>query len=149
MNSTRRIFTAMFAAFLIAGMTNLVQAQGQQRQRPQQGQGERQRPQIDTKKVLKEQMKWFSTNFELSDDQTKVIEEIHKKDVESKKAVMESGLTPRDSEFREKMEGLDITKAAELEEVLTKEQWELFEEKKEEYSKIGRPERPQRQGRNG
>lgn len=147
MNAVKRIFTTVVFAFLVAGMSNQVQAQGQQRQRPPQGQG--QRPQVDAKKMLQEQMKWFKENFDLTVDQTKMIEEIQKADSEKRKQVMEAGLTPRDTEFREKMEGIDITRDAELKEILNSEQWTIFEKRKEEFKAIGRPERPQRQGKNG
>lgn len=131
---------------LTLGTFQMVYAQGQ---RPPRGQGQTERPRIDVKEIVKKQMDWFGSNFELSEEQTNTIEEIHKNEAENKKVIMESGLNPRDTEFLEKMEGIDITKQAELKEVLTKEQWVVFEKKKEEYDKIGQPERSQRRGRNG
>lgn len=131
---------------LTLGTAQTVFAQGQ---RPPRGQNQIERPQINVKEIVKVQMNWFDKNFELSEEQTDKIEEIHLTNAENRKAIMDSGLTPRDSEFIGKMEGIDITKYAELEEVLTNEQWAIFEKKKEEYTKLGQPERPQRRGKNG
>ncbi|GAB5408562.1 MAG: hypothetical protein BalsKO_09270 [Balneolaceae bacterium] len=146
MKQIKRISITAAIVLIALGTISTVYAQGQ---RAPKGQGKMEMPQIDSEKVVKEQMEWFAANFDLNDDQTKLIKEIHTNDAEMKKEVMKSGLTPRDSDFREQMEGIDTKKEAELEEVLTKEQWQAFTEKKEEYMKIGRPERPQRRGKNG
>lgn len=142
MKVLNRISVIMMIALFAIGMNTTVMAQGQ---RPPQGQGERNRmPKIDAKKIVSEQMKWFNSNMELSEDQAKKIEEIHVVDAQNKKTIMESGLTPRDDEFREKMAGMEILKEAELKDVLSEEQWAIFENKKDEYAKIGRPTRQQR-----
>lgn len=146
MKQMKRISLTTVLLLMVLGTFTTIFAQGQ---RPPRGQDRTERPQMDAEEIVKGQMKWFTTNFDLTEDQIKIIEEIHQSDSENRKIIMESGLSPRDSEFREKMEGINIKKEAELEEILTKEQWKVFVEKKEEYQKIGRPERPQRQGRNG
>lgn len=144
MKTIKLILTSLLLAFLAVGTVNEAQAQGRNGERPQGRQG--QRPQMDISKVVEMQTKWFDENFKFNDDQTKAIKEIHETDAVKRKELMDSGLTPRDEDFRKKMDSLNIFKEAELQEVLTKEQWAMFEEKKEEYYAIGRPERPRRNG---
>ena len=110
-------------------------------QRPQ---GQRGMPQIDFKKIAEAQVAWFEENFELTEDQSKKITEIHTENAELRQEVFESGLSPRDEKFREQMEALNITMEANLQEALTEDQWKTFEEKKEEYAEISRPQRPRR-----
>lgn len=145
MKAAKLILTSFLFTFLAIGFVSQVQAQGQKRERPQ-GREQGQRPQMDMKKVAEEQINWFKENFKLTDDQAKLIEEIHTADASKRKEIVESGLTPRDDKFREQMDAANIFKEAELQEVLTKEQWVTFEEKKEEYGAIGRPQRPRRNG---
>lgn len=140
MKATKMIFTSLMLAFLVLGTIGEAQAQNRERQQGRQGQ----RPQMDIAKVVEMQTKWFEENFEFTDEQIKQIKEIHDTDAAKRKELMDSGLSPRDEDFREKMDGLNIFKEAELEEVLSKEQWALFEEKKDEYNSIGRPQRPRR-----
>lgn len=113
-------------------------------QRPQ---GQRGMPQVDFKKIAETQVAWFADNFELTEDQTKKITEIHNENAELRQEIFESGLTPRDEKFMEQMEALNIAMEANLQEALTEDQWKTFEEKKEEYVEISRPQRPRR-GRN-
>ncbi len=110
-------------------------------------QGQRGMPQIDFKKIAEAQVAWFSENFELSEDQANKIKDVHTENAEQRQEVIESGLTPRDENFREQMDALSIAMEANLQEILTADQWKTFEEKKEEYAEIGRPQRPRR-GRN-
>ncbi|RNC85680.1 MAG: hypothetical protein ED557_02595 [Balneola sp.] len=109
--------------------------------------GQRGMPQIDFKKIAESQVAWFSENFELSEDQTKKITDIHIESGEQRQELIESGLTPRDEDFREKMGAINVALEASLKEILTAEQLKIFEEKKEEYVQISRPQSPRR-GRN-
>lgn len=140
MKATKMIFTSFLLTFLVLGTVS--EAQAQNRERPQGRQG--QRPQIDIAEIVQMQTKWFEENFKFNEEQMKRIKEIHDTDAAKRKELMDSGLSPRDEDFREKMGTLNIFKEAELEEVLSKEQWALFEEKKEEYNSIGRPQRSRR-----
>lgn len=142
MKVTKIILTSFLVAFFALGTVS--EAQAQKRERPSGKQG--QRPQMDIAKVVEMQTKWFEENFKFNDEQIKRIKEIHDTDATKRKELMDSGLSPRGDDFREKMDALNIFKEAELEEVLTREQWASFEEKKEDYYTIGKPQRP---GRNG
>ncbi len=110
-------------------------------------QGQRGMPQIDFEKIAESQVAWFSENFEMTEEQTKRITDLHNEHAEQRKEVFESGLSPRDEKFKEQMDALNIAMQASLQEVLTEEQWKSFEEKKEEYDELSRPRRPRR-GRN-
>ena len=139
-----RILKWMLSAFVILAinLTTNLDIKAQQQRPPQSRQ--MQMPKIDPNKMMEDQLSWFTKNLNITEEQTTKIKTLQESEVAKRKEVMESGLTPRDENFRERMQVIDTQRDEELSKILTSDQWNIFEKKKEEFMAIGRPKRPTR-----